>query len=148
LVVRLFGLATEKIRGQRREAMGMVDNINERRAARILEKLFGDRFNLFEQDGLWHAGRFLTHNKRPDGGDFQAPWHRPQEVFGVGRTLDEALKFTGALANRSYSIAGVRPGERALQGWRVQFDTKGRIHGYISPGGIFSRRFGGAGDWN
>jgi hypothetical protein len=125
----------------------MVDNINEIRAARILQKLFGDRFNLFHQDGLWHAGRFLTENKREDGGELQAPWRRPQEVFGVGRTLDEALKFTGQLSNRSYSIGGVKPGERALAGWRVQFDTRGRIHGYISPAGIFSRRFGVEGSW-
>jgi hypothetical protein len=127
--------------------MGMVDNINELRAARILEKLFGDRFNLFHQSGLWHAGRFLTHNKRPDGGEYQAPWHRPQEVFGVGRTLDEALQFTGALSERSYSIAGVRPGDFHDKGWRVQFDTRGRIHGYVSPAGIFSRRFGVEGSW-
>lgn len=127
----------------------MTRDIGEIRAARILEKLFGDRFNLFLQGGLWHAGRFLTDNKRPDGGEFQAPWHRPQEVFGVGRTLEEALRFTGALANPSFSIAGVRPGfDAGGKGWRVQFDKFGRIHGYISPAGIFTRHFGVAGKWH
>ena len=126
----------------------MVRDINETRAARILHRLFGDRFNLFHQSGLWHAGRFLTDNKRPDGGEYQAPWHRPQEVFGVGRTLDEALRFTGALDNRVYSIAGVSPGGFEGKGWRMVFDKFGRIHGYVSPMGIFTRRFGAEAKWH
>ncbi len=129
--------------------MGMTRDIGEIRAARILEKLFGaDRYLLFLQNGLWHAGRYLTDNRRPDGGQLQAPWHRPQEVFGVGATLDEALKFTGALDERVYSIAGTTPGGRLDKGWRIQYDRFGRIHGYISPRGIFTRRFGVEGNWN
>jgi hypothetical protein len=132
--------------------MGNRANDNEisvHRAATIMQRLFGrELFNLFQQDGLWHAGRFLTHNKRRDGSQYQAPWRRPQEVFGVGRSLSEALRFTGMVGAKTYSIAGVRPGELSGKGWLVVFDKQGRIHGYQSPAGIFSRRFGGAGVWH
>jgi len=119
-----------------------------RAARRLVRELFGDRANLFFDVGLWHIGRFLDDlgQPRPGGTDRQSPARRPQEVFAVAPTLTEAMAvFKGP--KRVYSIPGVAPGQ--TRGYRVRFDKLGRVHGYESPAGIFSRHFPGQpGQWS
>ena len=122
------------------------------RAKQIGRKLFGDRMNFFfdVHSGLWHLGRFLD-----DAGAISSktrervsPMRRPTEIFGVGRTLDEALAvFVGPKA--IYSVAGMAPGAGGARGYRLVVDRKGRVHGYESPAGVFSRKFPGEpGQWS
>lgn len=107
-------------------------------------KLFGDRFNIFHSGGLWHFGRFLDNLPAISGHgqDVRSPWHRPQEVFGVGPTLSAAMAFAKGPA-RIYSIGGLAPGAGGGKGYRVLFDKYGRVRGYESPSGVFSRHFPG-----
>jgi len=118
------------------------------KAKRLARKLFGDRFNIFYDAGLWHIGRFLDNLPTISGvgPDKMAPHRRPQDVFAVAPTLTEAMQvFEGPKA--VYSIAGVLPGR--TRGYRVRFDKNGRVRGYESPAGVFSRRFPGqSGQWS
>jgi hypothetical protein len=128
-------------------AGAVADSIDDYRAAKQLgRKLFGDGMNVFRDAGLWHFGRFLDGGPpiTSEGNDAVSPWHRPQEVFGVGRTLRESMRFaTGP--ERVFSIAGMQPGYSAGTGYRVVFDKYGRVRGYTSPAGVFSRNFPGTG---
>src|SRR6185369_7710887 len=68
------------------------------RAKKLGRKLFGDQMNIFldTDAGLWHFGRFLDNGPpiSSKGNDpLGAPHRRPQEVFGVGATLTEAMAF-------------------------------------------------------
>jgi len=122
------------------------------RAKKLGRKLFGDQMNIFldTDAGLWHFGRFLDNGPpiSSKGNDpLGAPHRRPQEVFGVGATLTEAMAFVEG-PKSVYSIPGVAPGAGG-RGYRVQFDKRGRVHGYLSPAGIFSRNFPGSpGQWS
>jgi hypothetical protein len=124
-------------------------SIDEIRAAvRLGRELFGDRFNLFYDVGLWHMGRFLDNLPpiQAKGPDKLAPFRRRQEVFAVAPSLTEVIAvFKGP--KRVYSVPGVTPGQ--TRGFRVRFDKHGRVRGYVSPAGIFTRRFPGEpGQWS
>lgn len=121
------------------------------RAKRLARKLFGDQMNVFYDTAaaLWHFGRFLDNGPpiSMKGRDAVTPYRRPQEVFGVGATLAEAMAFVEG-PKAVYSIPGLAPGAGA-RGYRVRFDRRGNVHGYESPAGIFSRNFPGTpGQWS
>jgi hypothetical protein len=113
---------------------------------RLMTDLFGTRGNCFFDiaTGLWHLGRFLDDLPpiSSKGNDIKTPMRRPQEVFAVGKTLSEVMQhLTGPKA--IYSIPGVAPGIGGARGYKVVIDRRGRVHGYESPGGIFSKNFPG-----
>lgn len=117
-------------------------------ARKLMRELFGSAATIFYDSGLWHLGRFTDGMPEPGavGPDRVSPHRRPQEVFAVAPTLTEAMSvFRGP--KRVYSIAGVAPGQ--ARGYRVRFDKFGRVRGYESPAGIFSRHFPGEpGQWS
>lgn len=122
--------------------MSIGDDLHPVEARKIAEAAFGRLFMLFRSHGIWYAGRYMHDDaRRKDGGE-RPPWSRKQEVFGVGPTLREALRFaTGASA--IYSGAGMSPGGNPKRGtgYRPQWDELGRLIGFTSPAGIFSKAF-------
>jgi hypothetical protein len=121
------------------------DEITIGEAMAIANRLFGaDRANVFRQHGLWHVGRFLddgVYHEGPNKGRAVPPYHRAQEIFGVARKMREAFRFALG-TGRVYSGAG---GPRGLpegtRGHRPVIDNRGRIIGWESPGGLFSKSF-------
>jgi len=127
-------------------APASIDELHQ--VKKLMRDLFGENGNTFYDVGLWHIGRFLDRlgQVKAAGTDPVAPHRRPQEVFAVAPTLTEAIAvFRGP--KRIYSMAGVAPGQ--TRGYRVRFDKWGRVRGYESPAGIFSRHFpGDPGQWS
>lgn len=124
-------------------AMPRSDDLTPIEARRIAEKAWGPRFNLFRECGLWHAGRFLDdglEHEGPRAGKEILPHRRMQEIFGVGKTLREALRcVTGE--DVIYSIPGLSPSAGRQRGHQPVYDKACRLVGYRSAAGIFTKTF-------
>lgn len=104
-------------------------------------KLFGENYNCFHQDSTFFVGRFLdaaVYTEGPRAGREKLPHHRKQEVFGAGKSWREAFRF--ATGRVSYSGAGT-PGGASSRGASPVYDKYGRLRGWTSPAGIFSKNF-------
>jgi hypothetical protein len=107
-------------------------------------KLFGPAMNIFRQAGIWHVGRFLDsghYTSGPNEGREMPPYFRRQEVFGASAGLKDAFRFAFG-ESRVYSGAG---GSRGIsmerRGYRPVIDKHGRVRGFESPAGVFSKNF-------
>lgn len=123
----------------------MADDLTVIEIKALGRKLFGEQANLFACGGNCHVGRFLKTDDRhyrsgPNEGREISPWHRQQEVFGVGKTWREAFRFALG-SERIYSIAGVAPGNHGAPGYFPVFDRYGRPIGWKSQAGIFHATF-------
>lgn len=121
------------------------DDMTIREARTLGMKLFGEKMNLFEQHGLIFVGRFLDsgHRLREDGSNADvAPHWRQQEIFGCGRTFGEAFRFYLG-PGKVYSYAGAPCSPNAAKGVKPVVDNYGRIRGFETPAGVFSRHFPG-----
>lgn len=120
------------------------DDMTIGEAKALAKKHFGDSMNVFKTAGLWHVGRFLdsgwTTNPLTGERTEMPPYQRDEEIFGVGPTLREALRFLTD-ARRIYSGAGMAPGASNRTGYRPVWDNRGRLRGYNTPQGIFCRNF-------
>ena len=123
--------------------MSRDDDLTVPEVAQLGRKLFGERFNCFHLDGVFHVGRFLdagVYTSGPNAGREMSPHHRKQEVFGVGKSWREAFRFaTGRVA--AYSGAGLGPSSNTARGAHPVYDRYGRVRGWTSPAGIFSKNF-------
>lgn len=121
-----------------------------RKVKKLMVSLFGDRAHIFYEAGLWHLGKYLD-NGPPDtahGPDRVSRKNRSIAVYACAATLTEAMQtFTGG--GRVYSAPGMAPSVEGLKSWRVIFDQHGRVRGFRSPAGVFSKRFPGQpGEWS
>jgi hypothetical protein len=120
-----------------------VDDMSVGEAKRRGRALFGDALNLYKTAGLWHLGKFHDSGWTIDpinGGRIEVPpWQRDEEIFAVAPTLRELFRFT--FGRTVYSGAGMAPGASNRSGYRPVFDKLGRLRGYTSPAGLFTKRF-------
>jgi len=119
------------------------DDLGIREARDLGKKLFGERMNIFEQDGIVYVGRFLDDGIRirEDGTRAEvAPHWRRQEIFGAGRTFREAFRFYIG-PGRIYSYRGAPCAPAAAKGLVPLVDNHGRIRGFRTPAGMVIRRF-------
>lgn len=124
--------------------MDIDEDMSPREVAALGLRLFGPRYNCFFQLGNMHVGRFLDdgrYRRGPNQGREMSPWHRKQEIFGVGKTWREAFRFaTGR--SRIYSGGGMGARHNSEgTGYTPVFDKFGRPVGFKSPGGIFHKTF-------
>lgn len=101
-------------------------------------------YSVWELDGLFYVGRFLDTGWGTDhiGRRVKlAPYHRREEIFGVGESLREAFRFTDGA--RVYSMPGITVGPKGARGMTAVRNKYGDIIGWRTPGGVFTREFPG-----
>jgi hypothetical protein len=118
------------------------DELPIREIRELGKRLFGDRANLFYDDGICYVGKFTDDGRDADGRQ-RAPVARSQVVYAIGRTYKEAFQKLGIVGVKTFSYTGAPTGMTTRKGYRVVLDRRGRVRGFESDGGIFSRHFPG-----